>query len=236
MRHARGNRFRAGQAFRKPGHFGAPRGQFFLLGLRRLPQGYLPLHGLRDFLLRFRPRVGNFAALDLRGFGALLGCGRAGSQPREFRLAIAQFDAQPHHVATRLIALQCGRHRKLFGFDVLRGGLFESRSAGAKFFFNVLERGLRFRRCALELQHFHVQRAQFALHAQRARFRRASAADYAALISRSVRRDERVRGIFSREPLGHFGLFHEERGLQARQELFCRRAQRIAKLHEAVQA
>ena len=147
-----------------------------------------------------------------------------------------RFDSEAHHVASRLVALQGGRHLEFFRFDVLRRGLFESYFARAKLFFNVMQRRLRFRCRAFELQHFRVQRAQFALHAERARFRRTAAADDAALIGRAVGRHEGIRGILAREPLGHRGLFHEERRLQPRQKLLCRRAQRIAKLHQTIEA
>ena len=49
------------------------------------------------------------------------------AQAAKLGLAVAQFDSEAHHVAARLIALQGGRHLELLRFDVLRGGLFESR-------------------------------------------------------------------------------------------------------------
>ena len=174
--------------------------------------------------------------LVLRSLGAPLGRRGIIAQTAELGLAVAQIDSEAHHVASRLVALQGGRHLEFFGFDVLRGGLFERRLASAKLFFNVMERRLRFRSRALELQYFGVQRAQFAFHAERARFRRTAAADDAALIRRAVGRHERIRGILAREALGHRGLFHQERRLQPRQKLLRRRAQRIAKFHQTIEA
>ena len=141
VRHPRGNCFRAGEAFRKRGHFRPACRQVFLSGLRRLPQGDLLLHRLGDFLFRSRARAGNFAAPVLRGFGAPLRRRGIVAQTGQFGLAVAQFDSESHHVAARLIALQSGSHRELFRFDVLRGGLLESYFAGVKLFFDVLQRG-----------------------------------------------------------------------------------------------
>ena len=118
---------------------------------------------------------------------------------------------------------------------MLRHGLLERSFAGAKFFFDVMQRGLRFRSRAFELQHFGIERAQLALHSQWSRFGRAAAAHHAALIRGAVGSDKRIRGILAREPLRHRGLLHQERRLQPRQELLRRRPQRIAEFHQAVE-
>ena len=57
LRHARRERFGAGQAFRQRGHLRAPRRQVFLFRLRSLPQGGLLLHGLGDFLFGRRAGI-----------------------------------------------------------------------------------------------------------------------------------------------------------------------------------
>ena len=67
-------------------------------------------------------------------------------------------------------------------------------------------------------------------------FRRAAAADDASLIGGAVRRHEGIRRILARQPFGDLSLFHKKRGLQARQKLFCGRTQRIAELHQAIEA
>ena len=186
LRHSRRERFGAGEAFRERGHLRAPCRQVFLLRLRILAQSGLLLHRANDFLFRSRARAGNFAAPLLRGFGAPLRRGGIVAQPRKFGLAGAQFHAEPHHVAARLIALQRGRHGQFFRFHVLRHGLFERQFAGAKLFFDVMQRRLRFRSRAFELQHFGIERPQFALHSQRPGFRWAAAAHHAALIRGAV--------------------------------------------------
>ncbi len=100
----------------------------------------------------------------------------------------------------------------------------------------MLQSGLRFRGRPLQLQHFGVQRTQFAFHSQRSGFRRAAAADDAALIRGAVGSHERIRGIFARQAFRDFGLLHQERRLQPRQKLLGGGPQRIAKLDQAVQA
>ena len=65
---------------------------------------------------------------------------------------------------------------------------------------------------------------------------RAAAADDAALIAGAVGRHEGILRIFARQPLRHCDAFHQICRLQPRQKLLRRRAQRIAELHQPVEA
>ena len=235
LRHARRERFGARQPLRQRSHLGAPRRQVFLFRLRVLPECGLLFHRLRDFLFRRHAGIRDFATPLLRGLGPpLRRCGIT-PQPRKFGLAGAQFHSEPHHVAARLVALQCCRDRQFLRFHVLRHGLLERQFAGAKLFFDVVQRRLCFRSRAFELQHLGIERAQLTLHAQRSRFRWAAAAHHAALIGGAIGCDEGIRRILAREPLRHRGRFHQERRLQPRQELLRRRPQRIAEFHQAIE-
>ena len=56
---------------------------------------------------------------------------------------------------------------------------------------------LLFAHLAFELQDFRVQRAQFALHAERTHFVRAASCDHAALIASAIGRNESVLRVFA---------------------------------------
>ena len=137
------------------------------LRLRRLPQASICCSmASDDFLLgclRARSKLLRAVAAQPRRAAAPL---RIVAQPRELVLAVAQLDAQARQCRRAPDRVATWPPPRAFPIPRAAPWLASSvTSLGAKLFFDVLQRRLRFRGRALELQYFGVQRTQLALHA-----------------------------------------------------------------------
>ena len=88
---------------------------------------------------------------------------------------------------------------------------------------------------AIQPHRFRFVLAQFALQRQRPRFALASAGNHSAVIASAIRRQKIAVRIFVRHCLGAAPRFHQVCRTKSRQKMLCRRAERVAEIHQPVQ-
>ena len=207
-----------------------------MLNLRGLAHLRDSLDLLVEFLLGGLARACGLLASGAGGFGALLRRLRFAADTFDLVLAGSQLHSEPGQFRASRIALQRRHDSGLAHLHLPRGNLLEPALGVLPGRLGRLKSGLRFARLPLQAQRLRFERPQLTLHDQRAGLRRTPAGDRASLIAGAIGRQEVIRGIFARQAFGGFGVFHQESGLQARQKLFCRRTERVAKFDQAVQA
>src|SRR5579863_9642785 len=130
--------------------------------------------------------------------GALGARGRVfcfAAEARQLVLANAQFEAETGQFVLHVLVTMRGREEAALGFTLLVGELFERLLGIGHLGGDLGQRSLRAAHFLLEAKNLAVERAQLALHAQRASFIGAATSDHATLIAGAVRRDKGILRI-----------------------------------------
>ena len=171
-----------------------------------------------------------------RTLRALLRFRNVMAQSCEIGLADGQFQSESRQFALRVLMLVGGAKHLALRFMLRGGHSFKRRFCIANFLRGPLHFRLHFARAQFKRCNFRVQCAQFAFHAQRSRFVGPAAGNHASLIAGAIGCDECVLRIFPSKLFGSDRAVGKVCPTQSGQELFRRRAERIAKFNQLIQA